>query len=133
MDCHVFDLAPPELPIGRNELDPGTIKVENHYEPVNDTNNHVIATKATNDDPNQDFLDQVQKQDDGQEKLDVKKMKKAKRKGKKRDYVGSILDQDHANVIDFFENVDPMLAWALLKAKILPKVSLFDLVAEKSK
>ena len=51
----------------------------------------------------------------------------------KEDFVSSILDQDHDNVIDFFENVDPMLAWALLKSKILPQVGMFDLLAERSK
>ena len=49
------------------------------------------------------------------------------------DFVTSILDQDNDNVIDFFENVDPMLAWALLKSKILPQVGMFDLLAERSK
>ena len=49
------------------------------------------------------------------------------------DFVSSILDQDNDNVIDFFENVDPMLAWALLKSKILPQVGMFDLLAERSK
>ena len=49
------------------------------------------------------------------------------------DFVSSILDQDNDNVIDFFENVDPMLAWALLKSKILPQLGMFDLLAERSK
>ena len=56
-----------------------------------------------------------------------------KRGGPKKDFVSSILDQDHNNVIDFFENVDPMLAWAMLKSKILPQVGAFDLLAERSR
>lgn len=52
---------------------------------------------------------------------------------KSADFVSSILDQDNDNVIDFFDNVDPMLAWALLKSKILPQVGTFDLLAERAK
>ena len=58
---------------------------------------------------------------------------KTKKKSKPQDFVSSILDQDNDNVIDFFENIDPMLAWALLKSKILPQVGPFDLLAEKAK
>lgn len=58
---------------------------------------------------------------------------KVEEKKSNQDFVSSILDQDNDNVIDFFEQVDPMLAWALLKSKILPQVGSFDLLAEKIK
>ena len=61
-----------------------------------------------------------------------------KSEGKKKsaetpDFVSSILDNDEVNVIGFFENVDPMLAWAMLKSRILPQVSSFDIITEKAK
>ena len=56
-----------------------------------------------------------------------------KKKEKKSDFVNSVLGQDNDNVIGFFENVDPMLAWALLKSKILPQLGNFDILAEKAK
>ena len=59
--------------------------------------------------------------------------RKASDRNKKDCVVATILDQDNDNVIDFFENVDPMLAWALLKSKILPEVGCFDLLAERAK
>ena len=72
------------------------------------------------------------------EELPLKKAKTNKsdhrrHQNNQEDFVTSILDQDNDNVIDFFENVDPMLAWALLKSKILPQVGMFDLLAERSK
>ena len=70
----------------------------------------------------------------GEIPAETAKPKSVKKKGgKKKDFVSSILDQDQDNVIDFFENVDPMLAWAMLKSKILPQVGAFDLLAERSK
>ena len=66
-------------------------------------------------------------------KIATEKKTRGKKKEKKSDFVHSVLDQDNDNVIGFFENVDPMLAWALLKSKILPKVGSFDILAEKAK
>ena len=66
-------------------------------------------------------------------KIPSEKKTRGKKKEKKSNFVHSILDQDNDNVIGFFENVDPMLAWALLKSKILPKVGSFDILAEKAK
>ena len=65
------------------------------------------------------------------------KLKKTRGKNKKEkksdNFINSVMDQENDNVIGFFENVDPMLAWALLKSKILPKVGNFDILAEKAK
>ena len=55
------------------------------------------------------------------------KKSRGKKKEKKSDFVNSVLGQDNDNVIGFFESVDPMLAWALLKSKILPHVGNFDM------
>ena len=49
------------------------------------------------------------------------------------DFVNSILEQDNDNILDFFDSVDPMLAWALLKSKILPQLGVFDFLLEKAK
>ena len=91
-----------------------------------------------------DFKEDAIKTDFNSSEIDVNCLKaespqkvkpsKAKKKAKVQpDFVTSILDQENDNVIDFFENIDPMLAWALLKSKILPHVGSFDLVAEKAK
>merc|ERR1712037_349176 len=64
----------------------------------------------------------------------LKKTRGKNRKEKKSDnFINSVMDQENDNVIGFFENVDPMLAWALLKSKILAKVGNFDILAEKAK
>ena len=63
----------------------------------------------------------------------VKKTTKGKKRDKKSDFMNSVMDQDNDNVIGFFENIDPMLAWAILKSKILPQIGNFDIIAEKAK
>ena len=91
-----------------------------------------------------DFKEDAIKTDFNSSEIDVNCLKaespqkikpnKSKKKTKVQpDFVTSILDQENDNVIDFFENIDPMLAWALLKSKILPHVGSFDLVTEKAK
>lgn len=77
-------------------------------------------------------IDEV-KEENEDKKYETRSSKKINIEQKSNDYVSSILDQDNDNVIDFFDNVDPMLAWALLKSKILPQVGTFDLLAEKAK
>ena len=78
---------------------------------------------------------EIKEEDNGETKDDIIKEvgKKKKNERQNQDYVSSILDQDNDNVIDFFDNIDPMLAWALLKSKILPQVGIFDLLAERSR
>ena len=63
----------------------------------------------------------------------MKKITKRKKRDKKSDFMSSVMDQDNDNVIGFFENIDPMLAWAILKSKILPQIGNFDIIAEKAK
>ena len=78
---------------------------------------------------------EIKEEENGETKDDIiKGIGKKKKNGRQnQDYVSSILDQDNDNVIDFFDNIDPMLAWALLKSKILPQVGIFDLLAERSR
>ena len=82
---------------------------------------------------NKDFEIKEEETSEAKDEIIKEFTKKNKNERQNEDFVSSILDQDNDNVIDFFDNIDPMLAWALLKSKILPQVGIFDLLAERSK